>query len=292
MEKEGTTYFLYHIPGQKIGVTKSPYKRITFVQGYKPGEYEILETSQDINYISELEVELQKKFGYKRDRNLYKDLFKKENPMLVNPTNQTSTFPVPVTELKATLNNNVGYEWKTPNGYNFRITDQVIPWIIANAKTSMYNSNRCYIYNKAFYEAHFRPQDQVRTISKEENIFEDIRVWARNRGIYKNGDVKTQYIKLQEEAGELARAIIKEDYGEFVDAIGDCVVVLTNLAELGNKYFETQEGYYEDVVGDGGSRMYFPSTEITIENCIGSAYDVIAKRKGSMKNGSFVKESL
>ncbi len=292
MEEKVTTYFLYHIPGQKIGVTKSPYKRITLVQGYKPGEYEILETSHDIDYISRLEIELQKKFGYKKDRNLYKDLFKKEKPMLINPTDQTSTFPVPVTELKAALNNNVGYEWMTPNGYNFKITEQVIPWILANAKTSMYNSNRCYVYNKAFYEAYFRPQDQARVTPKEENVFEDIREWARNRGIYENGDVKTQYIKLQEEAGELARAIIKEDYNEFVDAIGDCVVVLTNLAELGNKYFGTQEGYYEDVAGDGGSRMWIDEGSISIEDCIDSAYDVIAKRKGSMKNGSFVKETL
>lgn len=120
--------------------------------------------------------------------------------------------------------------------------------------------------------------------------FELIREWAEKKGIYEKGDVKTQYVKLQEEAGELAKAIMKDDYEEFVDAIGDCVVVLTNLAELGNKYFETQEGYYEDVVGDGGSRMYFPSTEITIESCIDSAYDIIKNRTGKMENGTFKKD--
>ena len=36
-----------------------------------------------------------------------------------------------------------------------------------------------------------------------------------------------------EEAGELGRAILKDDESEFVDAIGDMVVVLTNLAHLG-----------------------------------------------------------
>ena len=30
--------------------------------------------------------------------------------------------------------------------------------------------------------------------------------------------------------------------------------------------------------------------DITIENCINTAYNVIAKRKGEMKNGTFVKE--
>lgn len=97
------------------------------------------------------------------------------------------------------------------------------------------------------------------------NEFQSIRDWAQERGIYEKGDPKTQYIKLMEEAGELAKAILKNDHVEFVDAIGDCVVVLTNLAKL--------NGY-------------------NIEDCINSAYDVIAKRKGTMIGGTFVKESL
>ena len=39
-------------------------------------------------------------------------------------------------------------------------------------------------------------------------------------------------LKLQEEAGELAKALLKNDQPEIVDAIGDMVVVLTNLAQL------------------------------------------------------------
>ena len=95
------------------------------------------------------------------------------------------------------------------------------------------------------------------------NEFQPIRDWAQERGIYEKGDPKTQYIKLQEEAGELAKAILKNDNVEFIDAIGDCVVVLTNLAKL--------KGY-------------------NIEDCINSAYDVIAKRKGTMVGGTFVKQ--
>jgi hypothetical protein len=115
------------------------------------------------------------------------------------------------------------------------------------------------------------------------NQFELIREWAESKGIYEKGDVKTQYVKLQEEAGELAKAIMNEDYEEFIDAIGDCVVVLTSIAELGNKFFETSEGYY-------GSRMFIPGDKIYIEDCINSAYDVIAKRTGKMINGTFVKD--
>ena len=45
---------------------------------------------------------------------------------------------------------NIGLKWETPQGYKFEITKETITWILLNVKTSMYNNNRCYIYNKAF----------------------------------------------------------------------------------------------------------------------------------------------
>ena len=53
-------YYLYHIPGKKIGVTCDIYNRVTDQQGYEVDEYEVLETSDDIDYISDREIELQK----------------------------------------------------------------------------------------------------------------------------------------------------------------------------------------------------------------------------------------
>ena len=93
--------------------------------------------------------------------------------------------------------------------------------------------------------------------------FDLIRDWAQNRGIYTNGDIGKQYEKLLEETGELGRSLIHDDQAEVEDAIGDMVVVLTNLAH--------QRG-------------------TTIEKCIQGAYDVIAKRTGKMVNGTFVKD--
>ena len=58
-------YYLYHIPGKKIGVTRNLRTRVTLMQGYKEGEYEVLEQSEDIDYISDREIELQKSYGYK-----------------------------------------------------------------------------------------------------------------------------------------------------------------------------------------------------------------------------------
>ena len=255
-------YYLYHIPGKKIGVTRNLRTRVTLMQGYKEGEYEVLEQSKDIDYISDREIELQKSYGYRRDRTLYKNLFKLN--MKVNPTDQTSTFPVPINKLKGNLLDNLGMEWKTPE-YSFKLEREHIPWILANARTSMFNDNRSYIYNKAFYEAFFNQDHNPPKQVNLTNYFPLIRDWAQERGIYDKGNSHTQYVKLMEEAGELAEALLKNDRYEIKDAIGDMVVVLTNLAVL--------EG-------------------MQIENCIESAYKEIANRKGKMENGTFVKQTL
>jgi|TARA_R100000084_G_scaffold104614_1_gene61346 NTP pyrophosphatase (non-canonical NTP hydrolase) len=249
-------YYLYHIPGKKIGVTRDLNTRVTLMQGYKENEYEVLEQSDDIDYISDREIELQKSYGYKVDRKLYKNLF---NKMKINATEQTSTFPVPVNKLKGRLQDNIGLTWQTEFG-QFEITKQNIPWIMANVKTSMFNENRSYIYNKAFYEAYFNPTHNP---DIKNDMFGKIRDWAHQRGLYEKGDEKTQYVKLMEEAGELAKALLKDDQVEVVDAIGDMVVVLTNLAHIRG---------------------------VNIETCITSAYNVINKRTGKMINGTFVKD--
>ena len=259
-------YYLYHIPGKKIGVTRDLRTRVTLMQGYKENEYEVLEQSDDIDYISDREIELQKSYGYRRDRTLYKNLFKSN--MKVNPTEQTSTFPVPLNKLKGNLLDNLGMEWKTPD-YSFKLEKEHIPWIMDNAMTSMFNDNRSYIYNKAFYEAFFNPKNNPKekctSNNKDCERFDLIRSWADERGIYEKGNSHTQYVKLMEEAGELAQALLNKDSYEIKDAIGDMVVVLTNLAAL--------EG-------------------MQIENCIDSAYDEIKSRKGKMTNGTFVKQTL
>jgi NTP pyrophosphatase (non-canonical NTP hydrolase) len=229
------------------------------MQGYKENEYEVLFTSDDIDFISDKEIELQKSYGYKVDRKLYKNLF---NNMKINATEQTSTFPVPVSKLKGRLSDNIGLKWKTSFG-QFEITKENIQWIMMNVKPSMYNENRCYVYNKAFYEAFYNAEHTPQPYPIPSR-FDLIRTWAKDRGLYDKGNSHTQYVKLQEEAGELAKALLKNDKPEIIDAIGDIVVVLTNLAHL--------EGY-------------------NIEYCIDEAYKVIAARTGKMVNGTFVKDA-
>ena len=272
---DNLTYYLYHIPGKKIGVTRDLNNRVTEQQGYSPDEYEVLDQSTDIDYISSRELELQKSYGYKVDLKPYNKLFK----MKINATEQTSTFPVPLNKLKGRLMDEIGKTWETVHG-TFELTKESVQWIMNNASTSMFNKKRSYIYNKAFYEANVKPiiadnfskyvsQVADRQVKQnghawvETDRFQLIRDWAMERGLYKKGDTKTQFCKLMEEAGELGRAVLKNDEAEFVDAIGDMVVVLTNMAHLGG---------------------------VSIEHCIDSAYKVISKRTGKMINGTFVKD--
>ena len=282
MSKE---YILYHIPGKKIGVTCDLYDRVTTQQGYVEGEYEVLEKSKDIDYISKRELELQEKYGYRVDLKPYSELNKNLNlkNMEINITEQTTTFPCPINKLKGRLMDNLEMHWKTEHG-DVYLDNDLAKWIIKNAKTSMFNNNRCYVYNKAM--ARYINNKDAQTLFDEEQkyvhknkccdpkdccqengcevyfYFDMIREWAEERGIYESGDSKTQYVKLMEEAGEVGRAVLKDDTEEIKDGIGDMVVVLTNLAEL---------------------------CGLTIEECIESAYEVISKRKGKMINGTFVK---
>jgi len=62
-------YKIYHIPGVKIGVSQNVWKRVVDVQGYK--DYEVLEEHDDIEVVSDREIELQMQYGYKIDRVRY-----------------------------------------------------------------------------------------------------------------------------------------------------------------------------------------------------------------------------
>jgi len=262
-------YYIYHIPDKKIGVTCDLYNRVTLQQGYSEDEYEVLDSSEDIEYISAKELYLQREYGYRVDLIPYKDLKSKPeqikfNKMNVNVTEQTTTFPVPVRKLKGRLMDNMGMKWTTSHG-SFEITLSTIEWIMSNVHISQFSQDRCYIYNKAFAESVKTNKIHNYPASIFNSVFELIRDWARERGIYDKGDDRTQYVKLMEEAGELAQSLLKNDEPEIKDAIGDMVVVLTNLAHM--------RGF-------------------DIEDCIQSAYDVISKRTGKMQNGTFVKDTL
>jgi len=291
------TYYIYHIPGKKIGVTRDLKHRVEDQQGYGPDEYDIIMKSDNIEYVSEQEIYLQKMYGYRVDETPYNELKFNNTDMNINITEATTTFPCPVNKLKGQLMDNIGMVWETDHG-RFTLTTYSIGWIMRNVQTSRYNDQRCYVYNKAFSrfydnhqthdilgsnlaDAHMREKypknghttrtgglapdcgPHERKCETTMASFDSIRTWANERGLYNSGDPKTQALKLTEEVGETCRAILKEDAHGMIDGIGDCVVVLTNLAEL---------------IGT------------PIEECIAKAYNEIKDRTGKMDNGTFKKD--
>lgn len=257
-------YKVYHIPGVKVGCTTDIQKRVVETQGYKQGEYEILLQTDSIAEASQAERILQQDLGYKVDRQLYKDLFKKRKTMNKHTSSPaTTTFKISKKDIDASFLSDLVI--KTPLGEYVLDAEDKIDWVISNCHSSQFGPRTCYIYNKALAEAApFNVYEEAISKIPDIEIFNKIRDWAYERGIYDKGDSKTQLIKLYEEAGELSQATLKEDRDGVIDAIGDCIVVLTNLAHLNGIY---------------------------VEDCIAAAYAEISGRTGEMKNGTFVKNN-
>jgi NTP pyrophosphatase (non-canonical NTP hydrolase) len=91
---------------------------------------------------------------------------------------------------------------------------------------------------------------------------ERIRQWHHDRNLIDGSTDKDQYMKLIQEAGELSDSICKGK--DIRDDIGDMMVVLINIAERNN---------------------------LTLTECLETAYNDIKDRKGKMVNGVFVKEA-
>ena len=87
--------------------------------------------------------------------------------------------------------------------------------------------------------------------------------WATQKGIFENGTYKAQAEKTKEEVEELITAIKNNDRVEVVDALGDILVTIIIQAEM---------------------------HELSLVECLESAYNVIAKRTGKMVDGQFVKD--
>ena len=80
-------YYIYHIPGKKIGCTKNPNSRL---RQQNANVYEILETHSDIHIASKREIELQKEYGYKVDSSTYFDSTKEFKVEVVKKAGRAS----------------------------------------------------------------------------------------------------------------------------------------------------------------------------------------------------------
>ena len=89
--------------------------------------------------------------------------------------------------------------------------------------------------------------------------------WANDKGLLDASNDKAQFMKVSEELGELASAILKQDQDAEFDAFGDVMVTLIILA--------TQRG-------------------ASLKGCLNEAYNVIKNRTGKLQGGTFIKDEL
>ena len=87
--------------------------------------------------------------------------------------------------------------------------------------------------------------------------------WAHQKGILDNGTPRAQASKTVEEVQELIEAIDTNNKPEIEDALGDILVTIIIQAEM---------------------------QEVSLIDCLESAYNVISKRTGVMKDGQFLKD--
>ncbi len=92
---------------------------------------------------------------------------------------------------------------------------------------------------------------------------ERVKMWHRDRNLIDGATDKDQVCKLIQEVGELSDNVCKGK--DVSDDIGDCIVVLANIAERNG---------------------------LSITKCVEVAYNDIKDRKGKMVDGVFIKEEL
>lgn len=96
-----------------------------------------------------------------------------------------------------------------------------------------------------------------------ENLIDDVIDWAEARGLLQERYAKRQMLKVVEEIGELAAALVRDNEEEIIDAIGDSFVTLIILSCQLN---------------------------LEPEDCLRQAYGVISQRKGKTVDGTFIKD--
>ena len=96
-----------------------------------------------------------------------------------------------------------------------------------------------------------------------DELIQNVKEWANEKGLLKEENSQAQMLKVLEEVGETAGAMLKKKDIEIIDGLGDSFVTLIILCyQLG---LEPKE-------------------------CLESAWNEIKDRKGKTVNGTFIRE--
>jgi len=92
-------------------------------------------------------------------------------------------------------------------------------------------------------------------------IIDKVIQWHEDRNLIEGSTDKDQVLKLQQELGELSDSVCKQK--DVKDDLGDMMVIMLNIMKRNN---------------------------VTMKECLETAYNNIKDRKGKMVDGIFIKE--
>ena len=92
-------------------------------------------------------------------------------------------------------------------------------------------------------------------------IIDKVIQWHEDRNLIEGSTDKDQVLKLQQELGELSDSVCKQK--DVKDDLGDMMVIMLNIMKRNN---------------------------VTMKECLETAYNDIKDRKGKMVDGIFIKE--
>ena len=96
-----------------------------------------------------------------------------------------------------------------------------------------------------------------------DKLINNVKIWAKEKNLLKKENSHAQMLKVLEEVGETAGAILKNKNQETIDGIGDSFVTLIILCyQLG----------------------------LEPKDCLETAWNEIKNRKGKTVNGTFIRE--
>ncbi len=139
-----------------------------------------------------------------------------------------------------------------------------------------------------------------------EELVPKIQDWAEKRDLLFESNIPKQQLKLIEELGETAKAILTGNEKEIKDGIGDTFVVLvilltqmkkkiqfefsplkiSNIRTVRNIIYHSEYGDFEgfDYLNDLAN-----ANKVTLTECANLAWNEIKDRQGNTINGTFIK---
>mgnify|MGYP001599961641 CR=1 FL=1 len=133
--------------------------------------------------------------------------------------------------------------------------------------------------------------------------------WAKEKDLLKLENAPKQRLKLLEEVGETAGAILKNKHGEIKDGIGDIFVVLVILSDQLSEEILFDINYvekdndedfvflFDNIINP--KRIYFSISylndickklDLNLAKCANLAWNEIKDRTGQIINGTFIKK--